>query len=491
MQEKVQKSPEKSVTPSESMALQTYEFFNGGEDRGACLDAFMGGESVGLRLDYPGLESSAIDEHVSNLNSLAFSDETISATPEYRLAEATFLQASRRINDRVRPVGQSEIDQFQEINEAIYGRPDRQTTQQMLGRIWSQLEERRSPATTQVLSEIEEGFVFTAADGGSVSVPGLPKPEGGVREALPTLSDEALSYFQDKLRTEMAPVESRFQEYAETVISARQNGDTAIYPEDIAAMFRDSIDALGYTGVFVIVDEDATALSWSSARQAVIVGGKRKPLKSVEDAIGVFMHEVGVHGRRYASGQELGDESLANGLFTEADDGESPDYLTFEEGLAGTLQKVIKGEKESWGIASMALYMNVALAHEGWSPRQIQEVMSRIRTVLLTKDDAETVTEETMQKAQRAAASSVTRVFRGTPSDDAYRTSDGVTLHYAKDLAYAAGKVKVIPLLNAIVELPEHERQAEFDKLFYGKYDPTNHRQREYVETVVRDRIKA
>lgn len=484
---------ETQPTPSDSLGLQTYEFFNGGDQRQHCIRQFTDGAAVQIELDYPELFSDVIDEHIRNLYDIASSPEYIggvhSATSEYRLAEAYLLKTSQRLSDKVRPVSQAELDSFQDLNEAVYGKPDELIVQQMLSRIWTGLDKKRGTVADPIIHELETGFVFTAQSGESTEIPPLPVPdvEAAELDDLPELTTEALQWLQETLQAELAPAKGEFEQYFAEHIEQRE--DPSIQPADIAEMFRRGIRSLGLDGVRVIEKEGATALSWSSTQAAVVVGTKRKPLSTTEELLGIFAHEVGVHGRRFIGGQQLDDESLANGLFTEADDGEDPSYLTFEEGLAATIQKAVQGKNEAWGITSTALYLNVSLAHQGWSPRQIQEVMSRVRTVLSTKSDAEGVSQAVLDKARSAAATGVTRVFRGTPSQEVYQTTDGVTLHYAKDLAYAAGKVKAIRMLNQMATLPEVQRAEAWQHLLSGKFDPTNSRQSAYVESVVRGRI--
>lgn len=67
---------------------------------------------------------------------------------------------------------------------------------------------------------------------------------------------------------------------------------------------------------------------------------QRKPIKDKDQLLGLFIHEVFVHGLRFTNGREKTTIQLTNGLFTyaEEDKNEDPSYLVFEEGLATTLQ---------------------------------------------------------------------------------------------------------------------------------------------------------
>lgn len=484
------------ITVEQSFALQTYKFFNGGSSRKDNVSRFVSGESVQLELDYPILEDSKdIDRHVSNLRQCITWKEETSATPEYRLAEAYFLQASRRINGDIRSVKQPEVDAFQELNESLYGAPDEAVVAQMLDRVWSCIDAKRGSVANPLIDELKNGFTFIANTGESVDVPPLPMPrlENNL-EPLPVLSEEAYDWLSDKLKEEFQPVNTLFQSYYDAHINERE--DKRIQPEDSAILFEMAVGLQKLTDVRIMRDELATSLSWSSADNAVIVGMQRDPIDTTEELLGAYVHEVGVHGKRHMNGKKIGDESLASGLYTEADADENPDYLTFEEGLTSTLQQVAQGKKEDWDIDitghdSMGHYLNIFFAYAGWSPRQIQEVMSRVRIINSTKISDEQIKEDVVKKARLGTASQVVRAFRSTPSDKILRTSDGITLHYSKDLTYAAGKIKAIKLINELVKLPEPQRSEKWSMLFEGKYDPTNHRQQELVESyLTRDRIK-
>ncbi len=483
------KNPEKFIKPSDSLALQTYEYFVGGDSRDDNIEAFKSGASMQPQLDYPELTTSTIDSHIHNLGLLldessSQTDVPASATVEYRLAEAYFLKASEKLNNPISPISQDQVDYFQKMNQEIYGKPDMELFNSMLNLVWQNLERNRGPATDKIISELEEGYTFESESGERLEILALPRPQiAETAPNLPELSPEALEWVRSKMLEEIVPAKTAIEEYYDKEIALRE--DPAIYPEDVLNLLKIGKDALGLGGIEVIANPNATSLSWSSADSAVVVGMKRKPFTDIDSFIGVFAHEVMVHGRRYLNGKNLGDESLANGLFTDADEDEDPSYLTFEEGLASMIQNVTQGKKETWSIASMGHYLNIGLAHMGWSPRQIQEVMSRVRTILKVSSKTEQLDDSIVDKSKQEATSGIVRVFRGTPTDKELRTSSGVMLHYAKDLAYASGKVKAMKHLNEIVMLPEDQRNEAWQKLFQGKFDPTNHHQSAYLDAVL------
>lgn len=477
------KSLEKKIDLQQALALQTYEFFEGGPERKSAIADFASGASCGLELQYPLLESgSLIDEHVSVLLQEVSDGPVEIATPEYRLAEAYFLQAARRINSSERVHSQDTVDNFQALNEAIYGKPDQEVVNQMLTQVWRKLEGVTSPAAIEILSKLDSGYTFESGNGESVEIPALPRPETDLEEGetLPILEDETVAWLKESMSQRYGVAQEVFRTYF-----AENDVSDGVAAAQISELFRSAIEKLGLD-ISVIERENASLLSWSSADSAVIVGLERKPIQTPEELFGLFVHEVGVHGVRSQNGLSSGVDALGVGLFTEATEGEDPSYLTFEEGLAATLQSATRGKKESWSIAGMGLYLTTAFAHMGWTPRQIQEVMTNIRVGLAVKETDTDVDSEKVKKAQNAAATHTHRIFRGTPTAESLKTSAGVTLHYAKDIAYAAGKIKAITHLNSLAHLSEPDREHALDVLLSAKYDPTNSSQTSIVKSLQR-----
>ncbi len=469
------------VTPEQSLALQTYEYFKGGPDRQALLEEFQNGDSLELELDYPRLSSQSVDHHVANLDRLVYAKDGdgYDATTEFRLAEAYFLKQAARLND-ASEVSQRQVDHFQEMNEQLYGAPDPELTAQMLSRLWQDIFAHRSPANEELIDDLQNGFTFTNQSGDQLYVPPLPSVES-YHEDLPTLDSEIHEWLENYLLNELAPAYQVFLDYVNE--AGKDSGEHLFLPEEVAILFEKAAAALGIE-IDVIKDEIGTNLSWSSVDRAVHVGMQRKPIKGAKDLLGLFAHEVYVHGQRSLNGAMLESKPLENGLFTVADfdEGEDPSYLGFEEGLATVVQKVVSGKENIWNIASMGNYLNIALASMGWTPRQVFEVMSRVR-MIMRSEEAPELSEDIEESAKKDALAQVVRVFRATPADKTYSTSEGVTLHYAKDLAYAAGKAKAVSFLNSMRGDSSQIKTLKWKKLLVGHYDPTNHYHRELVES--------
>jgi hypothetical protein len=121
------------------------------------------------------------------------------------------------------------------------------------------------------------------------------------------------------------------------------------------------------------------------------------------------VHEYGVHGARAVSGGKSKLPTLGTGLFTEADEGENVDYLTFEEGLATTCEKIINPKKQKWASLDIEKTIAISLAMKGFDFRQSYEVLWRIRSLTLAKNGLD-LEQETIEKAKRNAYASLERV---------------------------------------------------------------------------------
>ena len=75
---------------------------------------------------------------------------------------------------------------------------------------------------------------------------------------------------------------------------AEYGEDYAAYPEDIAEAYKGAfklLDPEGRSGVDVILDPEASALSWESSLMAIKVGQKRAPIRSAATLFQKFLHE--------------------------------------------------------------------------------------------------------------------------------------------------------------------------------------------------------
>jgi hypothetical protein len=128
-------------------------------------------------------------------------------------------------------------------------------------------------------------------------------------------------------------------------------------------------------------------------------------------------------------------------------------------------------KKTKWTPLDLEKTIAISLAYKGLDFRQSYEILWRIRSLMLVKDNQD-LNLENIEKAKRNSYSSLERVYRGTPSSLSRTNYDGTkrVLTYNKDLAYLKGKIMALKYLETASE-------TDLDLLFKGKFDPTNHRQ--------------
>ena len=168
------------------------------------------------------------------------------------------------------------------------------------------------------------------------------------------------------------------------------------------------------------------------------------------------------------------------GLFT---DTPRPDYLTFEEGLATTVEEMIGDAVPKWTAVKLGHYINISLAEQGADFRTVFETAWRYRLLGKLKNDQE-VTQEMINKEKQAAYGACVRIFRGTQPDLADNQPGAVPLTFNKDLAYLEGRVLAMQHLESLYSSQDVDGVA---RLFAGKYDPTNPKQQELMMMALAD----
>lgn len=469
--------PEKSA-----LKVEAYEYFSGGEERQKRLADFLSGKSTHLDLDYPLLEDDSQIKKIYNHNSTAtWSGENYkTVTNEYELAQAALvLQAAaarRLLLDGDKEQLALAEERLKTINAELFGLPDRELVLSAK-KVALDLIGNRSftGRAAEIFNDLKAGFTFKGQDGIEVVVrPFLTGDELKNIEAakeLPRLNQDALRRLHEKITEEFNYAHKLIEDYWTKYIVERDEDERVINPEDAKILFEICIaaypDLVDGTHINVLYEKNSTATSWSSEKNAVVVAGKRKPFKDIEEFYGVFVHEFGVHGRRWMNGKNSTTPELSKGVYTITDDGDVADYLTFEEGLAATLQKAANGKSEKWDMASLGLYLVAGLANEERSDREIFEILTRIRALVKIKKGESDTTDKIYSDASKDTLTQVVRIFRGMPK----ATDHNQAAVYLKDMAYLSGKVKVIEYLNSMTNLSDDEWSQRYQKLFLGKVD--------------------
>ena len=294
--------------------------------------------------------------------------------------------------------------------------------------------------------------------------------------------NEALEWAGEQIIEQNADIQALVQEFWDQKV--KENGeDYKCNPIDIVEAFQAVInlrDPDHTSGVAVKLVENKTALSWESPEMAVVVGGKRVPITTSDQLFRKVLHEFGVHGQRLINGVKTKLPVLGMGLFT---DTPRPDYLTFEEGLATTVEEMIGDTVPKWTAVKLGYYINISLAEQGADFRTVFETAWRYRLLGKLKNDQE-VTGDMIDKEKRLAYGSCVRIFRGTQPDMADSQPGVVPLTFNKDLAYLEGRVLAMRHLESLYSSQDVDGVA---RLFAGKYDPTNPKQQELMMMALAD----
>lgn len=478
-----------TVTPA--MGFQSYEKLDGNREyREGQKAKFLAGEVWNPAIDYPKLDIHELDLAGNSLRVLAqqagyHADEVASRAIQesagYRLLEMEWLKNAARLDD-VRSFPDSEeyaslAQRHMEMNEALYGKPDEKIVGKIYGEIFDRLDKRGLDSKTQKI--YDEFFL-----GGTIHVAGeqvtLPRAADKVEGRLPEVSRDTLSTLGEVLREDTAFIESIVRDYVETVVKPRVEfgGDSGFTTDDMVEIFkhaRDAMDPNNLAGIEVYKKEGSSSLAWNTPTMAVEIGESRAPILDEMDMVAKVKHELYVHGNRAVCGLSSDLGVLGTGLYSDSETpGGDRDYLTFEEGLAVITEALTRGDEELFNEVAMTRYMAVANAYDGMDFRETFEVNWRARVLIKTAslDDGESLTDTQIEKERKAAYLSVLRIRRGGPTEH----SKGVQTTFNKDLAYLAGRIKVLDYL----ESASADKRA-VRRLFTAKYDPTNKSHAELV----------
>lgn len=158
---------------------------------------------------------------------------------------------------------------------------------------------------------------------------------------------------------------------------------------------------------------------------------------------------------------------LGTGLFTNTS---RPDYLTFEEGFATTVEEAVSEAEPQWDGSKLGHYLSITLAQNGGDFRSVFETSWRYRLLMKVKS-GEDVTEEMIAKERATTYTACVRVFRGNQTNIQDIAPGVRPLTFNKDLAYLEGRVIA---MRHIGELHRNQDEEGLDRLFKAKYDPTN-----------------
>lgn len=469
--------------------FQSYEMLK--NDAFGQREAFIAGDIVNPSLEYSEFKDlSALDSGIQKLNSTIETiraqepdgekADIIASSLEFRIAEMEYIKVLAWLDFLVK--GGHDKDEVHELlleagelGEQLYGKPEAKVRDAAFVEMWYQLDGMELPPSAQVLyDELNEGFTW-----GDRQISGIPRPDS--TERLPDINDPALAWAGEVVLEKNANIAALIKEFWKQK-QAESGTDYTAPPVDIHQVFVDALqlmDPQEASGVSIILDPNATALSWETPLMAVKVGANREPINSEEELLQKVFHELVVHGRRSINGLASELPVLGTGLYTETT---RADYLTFEEGFASIIEAAIGAGEQVWDGLVMGRYLDISLAESGADFRETYEKSWRYLVLLDVKDGAE-IDSKLLEKHKKSAYQNTTRIFRGTPVDIKSILPDEAPLTFNKDLAYLSGRVLAIEHIKMLYETKDIEGLM---RLFTAKYDPTIPEQNAIVEKYAR-----
>ena len=469
-------------------AFQSYEEFkNNATDQ---KDAFISSEIDNPDLNYSKFKDiSNLDKGILKLANTVKTVETLNLKPDYenatksslefRMAEMEYVKLLARIDFVAHESADQDVlreltEEAKSLNEALYGAPKQEIVDAALNEIFTRVDNKvLSPSAQKIYDELNNGFMWKDEQIAPLS------RSSDTEAKLPSFEDESLAWAGEHIVEKNAHLHALVESFWQSKVEEYGDSYTCA-SDDIEEAFDHALSLLDperKSGISVVMDPEATALSWDSATLSVKIGAKRKAIVNSEVLFEKILHELQVHGGRAINGLKTDLPVLGTGLFTETS---RPDYLTFEEGFATTIEEVVSGERPEWGANKLTYYLNIALAKEGRNFRSVFETAWRYQLLMGVKDNAE-VTGDMIQKQKSLAYGRCVRIFRGTQTDLGDKF-DIQSMTYNKDLAYLEGRVIAMDYISKLYETKDMDG---LDRLFMAKYDPTNPTQDAIVKSVL------
>ncbi len=477
--ERIEKTEQQYIDPRNvlEVAFQSYEKFsnNALEQQ----DAFIADEIKNPHLQYNELLSTdSLDEGMARLffakgklSEIMDNRRSYEATAhslDFRVAEMEYVKLAAKLqaltsdsNPNTKAISEA-TEQMRALGIELYGEPDPEIRDMALNELWSMLDGKNYHESAQVLyDELVNGVDGVALMRAEDSDARLPRYD----------NNEALDWARDRIIEKNYDIKALVYEYWNLKVAEQPDGKYECTPEDFVEVVNKVIntrDPENTSGISAKIKENAASLSWDTKTMSVQAGADRSPLETPNDLFCKILHEFGVHGQRAVNGLKTDLPILGMGLYTNTP---RQDYLTFEEGLATTIEAMAGKDMPEWTAVKLGHYVNIAMAQGGADFRHTYEVAWRYR--LLSKlGDQQEVTDEMLDTEKKAAYKACVRIFRGTQPDSADRFGiPNQPLTYNKDLAYLNGRVLAMRHLE---DLYERQDDEGIDYLFKGKFDPTN-----------------
>ncbi len=320
-----------------------------------------------------------------------------------------------------------------------------------------------SDSAHKLYDQLVNGFLFDQ----QYKIKALPKPQNNYR--LPKFNDQELKWVEEKVLNQLSDIiELTSQKWRQKIEQFGDNyqANNSNEIKDFFDLIIDNFNRLNSIQAQAVIKPGIADLSWNPADLTIKIGANREAIDSLEEMLKIIVHEFGVHGIRTINALENNHPLLAMGLVLDTD------YLAFEEGLATVLEAIIDHKTPEWNSHRISKYLGIALANRGYDFREFYELSWRYR-VLMELEDNQELDPDFVLHHKRKAYRELIRIFRGNQPRFA-------NLTYNKDLAYLKGRVLVMEYFKQLMTVYDSDEYLE--KLFVGKFDPTNQKHLALVE---------
>jgi hypothetical protein len=371
-------------------------------------------------------------------------DDMIDANIALKINELGFIETAALLAEKsLEPVVARNIAEIlRDAGQEIYGLPDRNIALTLLAK---RLEDVALLASVD--NEVVQSIAQYVAE--HVSMPKDYKPTPFIK-----LDNGTLEYYETIILNECRKdVEAAFKAVGEKTIYS---------PEDMRQIYNNYLELRGFTasGWQAQVIAGRTGCSTNLAEGIVEIGAER-PVSSRGYAavLKSMIHEIEVHVGRSVRGQQMGTGLAGKGL---------AQYTFFEEPFAGSVEDMYLHKSSQRGEPyTVAIALSAGMDGTPRDYRDSYELLWRISFARRFKTD--TPICDQINAAQKAANSTLVRIWRGMPTD-----IPGCI--FTKDRSYENTDI-ISYLQKGGRVLP----RADFLRLLSAKYDPRDPKQNAYI----------
>jgi len=238
----------------------------------------------------------------------------------------------------------------------------------------------------------------------------------------------------------------------------RADTSESLSPNDVKELFILALDELKaenheWDDWEIVLLPNKDLLVANCRQQKIKIGADRRPM-NIDEAEGLFRHEVLVHALRSINGARIS-EDFALGLVG---------YLPAEEGLGVLVEFAKNGDSAL--KKHFDRYTDIALALGMFTDKPIPK--DKLTEILIQRERERVKAGEVFNEdeAMKKLTPHINRIYRGSEGDDIV----GV---FTKDIAYLDGLIKIMQYILDRINKGDNINDI-MDYLLSGKFDPTN-----------------